>query len=94
MLNNPDLVTLVSLGCVSGVKEKLSQGWNPNIQSGNGMSAINKAVERNDLEMLEVLVAAGGRLDVRDGTYFTPLEIAEEYGNKEMVKFIKDHLHY
>lgn len=92
MIDNPDLVTLVSGGCVSSVKKKLDQGWNPNVQSRNGMSAINKAVERNDLEMLKVLVAAGGRVNVKDGTGFTPLQIAEMNKSEEMVKYIKQQL--
>lgn len=89
MLNNPDLVTLVSMGYVSSVKEKLLEGWNPNVQSNNGISAVNKAAERNDLEMLKVLAAAGGKVNVKDGTGFTHLQIAEMNNSEAMIKYIK-----
>jgi hypothetical protein len=88
---HPELITLVSLGCsLSIVQEKLSIGWDPNVQNEDGISPALKAAERNDLAMLKILIDAGAKVDVSDVNGFTPLKLAQMNENEEMIQLIKD----
>jgi len=86
--SNVDLITLVSLGSIPIVKQKLLEGWDPNVQNEDGTSPALKAAGRNDLEMLKLLIQAGARVDVADIAGFTPIKLANMNENKEMIQLI------
>jgi ankyrin repeat protein len=89
---HPELVSLVSTGLVALVQQKLDEEWDPNVRNEDGISPILKAAERNDLEMVRVLLKAGASVDVSDIVGDTPLRQAESHGNEEMIKLMKDSL--
>ena len=70
-------------GDLETVRGLLRQGADVNGAQGDGMTALHWAAERAQLEMVEVLLYAGGRVDAvtRIGQY-TPLHLASKAGNE------------
>ena len=70
-------------GNLEAVRGLLRQGADVNAAQGDGMTALHWAAERGQLEMLEVLLYAGGRVDAvtRIGHY-TPLHLASKAGSE------------
>jgi len=85
-----ELITLVSYGCISGVRDKLQEGWDPNVQNDDGITPILEAAERNDLETMKLLIDAGGKADVADIMGITPLKYAKKHRNEEMIRLIEE----
>jgi ankyrin repeat protein len=85
-----DLITLVSLGAVKEVQQKLQDGWDPNVQNEDGISPALKAAERNDLIMLQILSNAGANLHVQDIFGHKCIMYAYLYDNVQMVAWILD----
>jgi ankyrin repeat protein len=64
---------------IDAVKVMLDAGADPNVQlDDDGNTALHQAAQRNDLEMIRVLVKGGANLESYNWTGQTPLNIAEE----------------
>lgn len=66
----------------------LSRGADPNITDGNGSAALHAAVQRNNMEMIEALLAAGARVDIVSKLYGTPLHQAAGSGNVAIAELL------
>lgn len=67
-------------------------GANLDDRAMNGWTALHLAAVCNDLQAVEMLLAAGADPDARTTIdwYSTPLEDAERYGSQEAARMIRD----
>jgi ankyrin repeat protein len=87
-VKRPELVTLVSLGDDIAVKQKLLEGWDPNVRNNNGTTPALRAAARNDLVILQMLIDAGADVTV-ELVGWTPLRLAQENKNQAMIDLIE-----
>jgi ankyrin repeat protein len=74
----------------AGVQATLKQKMDVNAQQADGATAIQWASYRNDLEMADVLIAAGANVKTPNSDGATPLSLASINGNAAMIaKLIK-----
>lgn len=91
MHKNVNLITLVSLGSYDLVKQKLyEESWDPNVQNEDGTTPALRAAERNDLQILQLLIDKGAKMDTADKMGFTPIDLARRNENKDMIELIND----
>jgi ankyrin repeat protein len=89
-----ELIEIVSSGQIKAVRElmdKKNSGalkLDLNERDGEGNLAAVIAAKRNDLEMLELLVSNGARIDLADSYGRTVEGWARKYKNEEMLQFI------
>ncbi|MEO2123185.1 MAG: ankyrin repeat domain-containing protein [bacterium] len=74
-------------GNLEAVRGLLRQGADVNAAQGDGMTALHWAAERVQIEMVEILLYAGGRVDAvtRIGHY-TPLHLASKAGSAPVTR--------
>jgi ankyrin repeat protein len=87
-VEHPELITLVSLGSIEKVKQKLLEDWDPNVKNEDMITPALKAAERNDLEMLQLLSGEGAKLNIADLFGNTPLIYAQTHNNDKMIQLI------
>lgn len=82
-----DLIEAARDGDVQAVRALLARGVDPDAATGDGMTALHWAAERNQPRVARVLLDAGATVDsgTRIGGY-TPLHLASRRGNSEMVR--------
>ena len=79
------------LGKISIVKILLKNGLNVNFQNESGETPLHVAVKKNDLELIKLLISYEPDLSLsskKEG--LTALNYAEIYGNKKIIKMIKE----
>ncbi len=86
-----ELIEAARDGDVQAVRALLARGVDPNAATGDGMTALHWAAERNQPRVARVLLEAGATVDsgTRIGAY-TPLHLASRRGNSEMVRALLD----
>jgi len=86
------LITLTFLGQKTAVKQFIEniKFVDINMADDFGNCAVLVAAERNELDMLKLLVTLGANLDVLDKDGYTPLKWAQDYKNQEMIDFIQE----
>ncbi len=72
---------------IERVRSLLKDGADVNVAQGDGMTALHWAAEHGDLDILEMLIAAGAhvRAVTRIGSY-TPLHLASRAGNASVAE--------
>ncbi len=84
------LIDYAEIGQVGAMRQLLSERQiDVNKSNEYGINAALVAAERNDLEMLKLLVEHGARLDVKDGMGRTPIGWAERNENAEMIEYCR-----
>src|SRR5580704_10542913 len=68
-------------GDVAAVKLLLSQKVDVNAPAADSSTALHWAVERNNLEMVNLLLASGAKVDLATRYNVTPLALASSNGN-------------
>src|SRR5947209_10776504 len=72
----------------AALRTLLQQKADVNAAQADGATALHWAVYRDDLEMADLLINAGAKLDVANREGITPLQMASLYGNALLI----DHL--
>ncbi len=80
------LVDAIAAGNVIAVKKLLAKGADPNWVDHYGLNPIPLAALEGNLEILQILVDAGGRLDTSEGA--NALVLAASHGNLDMVRYL------
>jgi len=80
------LVDAIAAGDVMAVKKLLAEGVDPNWIDHYGLNPIPLAALENNLEILQLLVDAGGRIDTSEGA--NALVLAASQGNFDMVRYL------
>ena len=76
-------------GDLGAVRALVRQGADVNASQGDGTTALHWAAQTGNLEMAEVLIAAGARVAAvtRNGNY-TPLHLASRQGHAEVLRVL------
>ncbi len=70
----------------------LDKGANPNsVERGRGQTPLHRAAFRSRKTVAEMLLANGANMDTRDWNGKTPLSLAKENGNTEIVELLRKH---
>lgn len=87
-----DIVEYTKRGMEDEVKKCIGCGCDVNQRDYNGDCAIIWAAQRNDMEILKLLVNAGARLDIDKSGGPSPLGYAIANKNQQMIDYIKREL--
>ena len=78
-------------GDTARVSTLLAEGVAVNAPQGDGTTALHWAAYRDDVDMARALIAAGADIDARTRLVgYTPLFMASENGNREMIGLLLD----
>jgi len=87
--NRTALWYAVKSGESSSTKYLLDNGANPNVRGGHLQNTIlHAAVEENDLNMCQILVAMGANIDALDLQNGTPLMYAVKYNRSDVARYL------
>ena len=84
------MIYMASFGDIQGIKKLISLGYDVNIQNEDKQYPALMAAERNDLEMLKVLIDAGSKVDLEDIYGTTPMFFAKKFKNEKMIRLIEE----
>src|SRR5262249_39682120 len=73
-------------GDKAAIRTFIQQKADVNAPQVDGATAVHWAVYRDDLEMLDLLTAAGARVDIANREGVTPLHMASLYGNARIIE--------
>ena len=52
-------------------------------------NGLGQAIQKNRLDIVELLIARGANVNAKSGYNSSPLQLAEGYGDKQIVQFLK-----
>lgn len=85
---NP-LLGMVTLGQLETVQNMVATNvYDINKQNEYGNCPVLEAAKSNNLQMLQILINAGARLDVADIFGNTPLTWAQKHNNTDMIALV------
>ena len=87
-----DLIDLISQGIIDEVREEIANGCDVDEKDYVGCCAVLKCVERNDSDILEILIEANANLEVKDPLGNSALSCAKRYGHDKIVTMIENAL--
>lgn len=59
-----------------------------NHRCNRGWTALHESVSRNDLEVMEILVSRGAKVEAKNAYGITPLFVAAQSGQLEALRFL------
>ena len=59
-----------------------------NHRCNRGWTALHESVARNDLEVMEILVSGGAKVEAKNAYGITPLFVAAQSGQLEALRFL------
>lgn len=62
-----------------------------NHRCNRGWTALHESVSRNDLEVMEILVSGGAKVEAKNAYSITPLFVAAQSGQLEALRFLAKH---
>lgn len=62
-----------------------------NHRCNRGWTALHESVARNDLEVMEILVSGGAKVESKNAYGITPLFVAAQSGQLEALRFLAKH---
>jgi ankyrin repeat protein len=88
-VNHPPLVFAIISDEVETAETLLASGADANVvDEDNGRTPIFEAIERNNLDMVKLLLKFGAKLDVEDEEKMTPLMMISEDSSLELVELL------
>ena len=84
-----DVADAAKRGHRAAVQAALARKADVNLPQPDGTTALHWAVERDDLELTDVLLRAGARVTARTREGVTPLQHARRRGFREMVRILE-----
>mmetsp|Transcript_12599 Transcript_12599/g.22902 ORF Transcript_12599/g.22902 Transcript_12599/m.22902 type:complete len:738 (+) Transcript_12599:67-2280(+) len=85
-----DICVAVRAGNMTGVKDYLAAGVDPNFKDEKGISALHYAVGKGRMDMAKLLVKEGADVNIRDFADNSLLHYAAGYGRENMIKFLHE----
>jgi uncharacterized protein len=88
---NLQLINAVEEGVVNVAKVKnlIKSGADVNTND-YGLSPLTIVIEKEDLEMLKILIDMGADINQPDGEGITPMEAAQAINSKKVIRFLKN----
>lgn len=83
-----DLFKAIFTEDVQGVRSAIASGSNVNTRNKNGKTALMLAIEKGNVNIVELLTKAGADVNVRNKARLTPLMIAAEVKEFEIAKVL------
>lgn len=62
-----------------------------NHRCNRGWTALHESVSRNDLEVMEILVSTGAKVESKNAYGITPLFVAAQSGQLDALRFLVKH---
>ncbi len=87
-----DLIEAAQNGDLPTVKKCLEAGVNidvPSQDSQYGQNALHSAAREGHLGVVQYLIASGAKTDVRDSRDQTPLDLARDYEQNEVIAYLE-----
>jgi len=81
-----DISDAAMKGDKAAIRSLIQQKADVNAPQVDGATAVHWAVYRDDLEILDLLTAAGARVDIANREGITPLHMASLYGNARIIE--------
>src|SRR5213594_1504381 len=81
-----DIADAAMKGDKAAIRSLIQQKADVNAPQMDGATAVHWAVYRDDLEILDLLTAAGARVDIANREGITPLHMASLYGNARIIE--------
>ncbi|HEY4309164.1 MAG TPA: ankyrin repeat domain-containing protein [Pirellulales bacterium] len=82
--------TAARLGDKDMIQLLIDEGANVNAQSSNDLrTALHYAVKNGATEIVRVLLDSGANTNVAESTGFTPIDLAHQLGNHELIALLK-----
>jgi ankyrin repeat protein len=86
------IIDLVSIGAIDEVRDLIQAGCDVNEKDYCGECAVIRCVDRNDDDILAVLIEANANLDVKNIRGIPALELAKRLNHNKVAKLIEDSL--
>src|SRR3954469_22657135 len=81
-----NIVEAARTGDANQVRAFVEKKVDVNTRASDGATALHWAVNRDDLKMVDILVAAGATVDITNDFGTTPLALASENGSAAMAE--------
>jgi ankyrin repeat protein len=89
---NVPIIDFVSQGAIDDVRRLIKNGCNVDEKDYSGNCAVIVCVERNDINIMHVLIQENANLDVLDPLGCPALKLAEELEHYKIAQLIKENL--
>ncbi|XP_065676442.1 protein phosphatase 1 regulatory inhibitor subunit 16B isoform X2 [Hydra vulgaris] len=86
--SNIEIIEAAARNDSDEVASFIKNGFSPNLQNEDGLSALHQAVIEDCVDVVDVLVKNGADLNIKDADFWTPLHAAVACGNFELCKYL------
>lgn len=86
------LLILAGSGKVAEIRSMLDQGVDPNARTSTGsITALHRAVEQNQLDVIQLLIERGADINAETSDGTTPLVLAATMGRESVIRLLHAH---
>jgi ankyrin repeat protein len=82
------LSSVIGIGDIETAEKLIGKGVRVNFKNTRWVSPILMAINRNNLEVVKLIISSGANLDVKDINGNTVLDYARKYAGKDLMRFL------